>query len=57
MHVCFLTEVDLRFLYKFDEKTQSGSFIDKEKEAWLLIISSVKAFDSLLSTFSRYYHA
>ena len=43
MQVCFLTEVDLRFLHKFS---------DKEKQAWQLIISSLKAFDCLLSTFS-----
>ena len=32
-------------------------FFVKDKQAWLSIISSIKALDSLLSMFSRYYHA
>ena len=57
VQVCFISEVDLRFLHKFLRKNTEWQFFDKDKQAWLLIIFSVKAFDSLLSTFSRYYHA
>ena len=39
------------------KNTEWQQFFDKDKQAWLLVISSVKAFDSLLSTFSHYYHA
>ena len=57
MQVCFLTEVDLKFLHKFWWKNTESQFFDKDKQAWQLIISFIKAFDSLLSTFSRYYRA
>ena len=44
MQVCFFTDID-------EKRRAEVFFFDKDKQAWLLIISSVKAFDSLLSTF------
>ena len=37
-------------------KNAEWQFLDKNKQVQFLIISNVKVFDSLLSTFSRYYH-
>ena len=39
------------------KKKTEWQFFDKNKQEWLLITSSVKAFDGLLSTFPYYYHA
>ena len=41
----------------FLSKNAERQFFDKNKQVCLLIIASVKAFDSLLSTLSRYYHS
>ena len=41
---------------QFLMKNEEWQLFDKHKQAWLLIISSLKAFDSLLSTLSHYYH-
>ena len=43
--------MDLRLFHRFWQKNAERQFFDKDKQAWLLIISSVKAFDSLLSNF------
>ena len=45
------------FLHKFWRKNAESQFFDKDKQAWQLIIASVKAFDSLLSIFSHYFYA
>ena len=44
-------EVDFTLFHKFWRQKSERQCFYEEKQAWLLIISSVKAFDSLLSTF------
>ena len=46
-----LIEVDFRLFHKFWRTKSDRQCFCEEKQAWLLIISSGKAFDSLLSTF------
>ena len=53
----FLNRSGFQALSQILTKNADWKFFDKNKQALLLIISSVKAFDSLLSTFCRYYHA
>ena len=46
--VSMLRELDLRLFHKFWRKKTGWQFFDKGKQAWLLIISSGKVFDSLV---------
>ena len=52
----FLNRSGFKVLSQIFMENADWLIFDKEKQAWLLIISSVKVFESLLSTFFRYYH-
>ena len=53
----FLNTSGFKVLSQILTKNTEWQFFDKDKNARLLIISSIKTFDTLLPAFSCYYYA